>query len=265
MSTEDSGMSQEVRDPPPPVETPAETETKTETTKPPAARRRWRRFARAPGEIAIVTAGILIAFALDAWWDNRATAEREQIHLRALASDFEQNVELLRVMIRTEDEIMSGSRALLELGPATEPVEEKALVEMMSRVFNSNRYEPVMGAYEALVNSGGLMLIRDESLRAALAGFAARVDGKYTEIWSNEHYFTFAREFGAPFTLYSWDVERGKADARVLEEMLRNPRFHQHLAMRYYAERDLAREYRELLQRAESVLTQLQAQLRGDS
>jgi hypothetical protein len=47
--------------------------------------------------------------------------------------------------------------------------------------------------------------------------------------------------------------------------MLRNPRFHQHLAMRYYAERDLAREYRELLQRAESVLTQLQAQLRGDS
>jgi hypothetical protein len=263
MSTEDSRMAQEVPEAPPEVET--QVETKTAGEEPPVARRRWKGVARALGEIAIVTAGILIAFALDAWWDNRATAEREQIHLRALASDFQQNVELLRVLIRTEDDVISGSRALLELAEAKEAVEKKALVELMRRVFNSSRYDPVMGAYEALVNSGGLMLIRDEPLRAALAEFAARVDGKYAEVWSNEHYFAFAREFGASFTLYSWNVERGEADERMLEEMLRNPRFHQHLAMRYYSERDLAREYRELLQQAEGVLTQLQAQLRDAS
>jgi hypothetical protein len=250
MSTEDSRMSEEVRDPAPEVGMPVE--KKPEREEPlPVARPRWKRLAGALGEIAIVTAGILIAFALDAWWDNRVTAEREQIHLRALASDFQQNVELLRRLIKTEDDIMSGSRALLELARAEQPVEKPALVGLMRRVFNSGRYQPVMGAYEALVNSGGLMLIRDESLRAALAEFAARVDGKYTETWSNEHYFAFAR--------------RGKADERVLEEMLRNPRFHEQLAMRFYSERDLGREYRALLEQAENVLTQLREQLRKPS
>jgi hypothetical protein len=260
---EDSRMSQEVRDPPPEVET--KVATKAERAEHPVARRRWQRFARAPGEIAIVTAGILIAFALDAWWDNRVTAEREQIHLRALASDFEQNVESLQKLIQMEDDVISSSRSLLELARAAEPVDEKPLVELMNRVFNSGRYEPVMGAYEALVNSGGLMLIRDESLRSALAEFAARVDGKYAETWSSEHYFAFVREFGASYMLYTWDGERRKPDERVFEQMLRNPRFHEHLAMRYYSERDLAREYRELHQQAMGVLTQLQAQLREAS
>ena len=264
MSTEDSRMSEEVREPAPEVETPVEKKPESEEALP-VARPRWKRFARALGEIAIVTAGILIAFALDAWWDNRVTAEREQIHLRALVSDFQQNVASLRRLIKTEDDIMSGSRALLELARAEQPVEKPALVELMGRVFNSGRYQPVMGAYEALVNSGGLMLIRDESLRAALAEFAARVDGKYAETWSNEHYFAFAREFGTSYTLYTWDVERGKADERVLEEILRNPRFHEHLAMRFYSERDMGREYRALLEQAENVLTQLREQLRKAS
>jgi hypothetical protein len=264
---EDSRMSQDVREPLPEVETKVETkaEPNASRTEHPVGRRRWRRLARALGEIAIVTAGILIAFALDAWWDNRATAEREQIHLRALVSDFEKNVASLQTLIKIEDDVMSGSRALLELARAAQPVEKKSLVELMNRVFNSSRYEPVMGAYEALVNSGGLMLIRDESLRAALAEFSARVEGRYAEAWSSEHYFAFVREFGASYTLYTWDKERGKPDERVLEQMLRNPRFHEHLAMRYYSERDLAREYRQLQQQATGVLTQLRAQLRKAS
>lgn len=119
----------------------------------------------------------------------------------------------------------------------------------------------MMGAYEALVNSGGLMLIRDESLRAALAQFAAQVEGKYAESWSNEQYFAFTREFGAPFTLYAWQAQQGAADARILDEMFRNPRFQEQLAVRYYSERDMAQKYRALLQQAEGVLAQLRSQL----
>lgn len=252
-------MSQEVGEP---VAGQESSPASVERRKLRAPQRRWKSFARKLGEIAVVTAGILIAFALDAWWDNRVTANREQIHLRALASDFEQNVTALRALIRTEEQVMSSSQELLQLARATKPIATTSLVELMSGVFNSSRYEPVMGAYEALVNSGGLMLIRDESLRAALAEFAARVDGEYAESWSNEHYFAFAHEFGASLMLYAWEGERGAADERVLEEMLRNPQFQEHLAVRYYSERDMAKKYRALLQQAESVLTQLQAQLR---
>ena len=97
-----------------------------------------------------------------------------------------------------------------------------------------------MGAHEALVNSGRLTLIRQEALRAALAEFAAKVGGQYTESWSEEHYFAFAREFAG----------------------LRDRRFQEHLALRYYSERDVANKYRGLLQKAEAVLAQVRAQVR---
>lgn len=231
--------------------------------KPRRPYRRWKRLARTLGEIATVTVGILIAFALDAWWDNRVTAEREQVHLRALASDFDQNVAALRAQVKAEKYVMSSSQDLLKLVRAREPSVTTLVAGLMSEVFNSSRYEPVMGAYEALVNSGGLMLIRDESLRAALAEFAARVDGQYRESWSDEQYFAFVREFGARFMLSYWETETGTAvDEHVLEEMLRDPRFQEHLVMRYYSERDMVRRYHALLQQAERVLMQLQAHLR---
>jgi hypothetical protein len=230
-------------------------------SKPRASHRRWKVLARTVGEIAVVTAGILIAFALDAWWDNRATAEREQVHLRALASDFEQNVAALKALIKNEEAVMSGSEDLLKLARAPHAGARTSVIEMMKRVFNSRRYEPVMGAYEALVNSGGLMLIRDEPLRGSLAEFAARVNGQYSENWSNEQYFAFARAFGGRFVLHSWEAQTGAADERELDDMLRDPRFQEHLAMRYYSERDMANKYRSLLKQAESVLAQLHAQL----
>lgn len=223
---------------------------------------RWRSLGRTLREVAIVTAGILIAFALDAWWDNRVTAEREQIHLRALVSDFEHNVGALQAIVSKEEDVMANTEALLKLARTSSQDAPASLVELMNGVFNSGRYEPVMGAYEALLNSGGLMLIRDESLRAALAEFAASVRNEYSDRWSQEHYFAFAREFGAAYTLHTWERQNGGvAEEGLPEAMISNPRFREHLAMRYYSERDMANRYRTLLQQAESVLSQLREQI----
>lgn len=233
--------------------------------EPLSAGTRWKAVARPLGEIAIVTVGILIAFALEAWWDDRATARQEQVHLRALASDLQQNVAALRTLIESEESVMSSSEELLRLARAQQRGSATALDELFASVFNSSRYEPVMGAYEALVNSGGLTLIRDESLRAALAEFAAKVSGRYAESWSDEHYFSFAREFAGRVVLLHAQGPGADARERAYEEMLRDPRFQQHLALRYYSERDVANKYRGLLQHAEAVLAQLQKQiLRSD-
>ena len=85
------------------------------------ARRLWSVVARRLGEIAIVTAGILIAFALDAWWDNRVTAEQEQVHLRALVSDLQRHVTELKCLIEMEETIVSNSQELLRLARTERP------------------------------------------------------------------------------------------------------------------------------------------------
>lgn len=227
-----------------------------------AAGRRWRGVARRLGEIAIVTAGILIAFALDAWWDSRATAEQEQVHLRALVSDLQLNVALLTTQIQLEARVASSCQDLLRLARTERADATPSLGRLVTQVFNSSRYEPVMGAYEALVNSGGLTLIRDEALRGALAGFAAKVRGQYAESWSNEHYFAFVRDFGGRVVLLIAQDASENTREREFQQMLRDPKFQEHLAMRFYSERDIAGKYSELLRQAEELLVQLRAQVR---
>ena len=226
----------------------------------PARRMRLGLLMRAFGEIGIVTVGILIAFALDAWWDGRPMIRQEQIHLRALASDFQQNVDSLKKLIEVEQRIASSSHELLRRAQASGPGAPEPLSTLISNVFNSARYEPVMGAYEALVNSAGLTLIHDDSLRAALAQFAAKVDDQYAESWSNEHYFAFAREFGGRIVLAFHNDNEAERE-REFQELLHDPGFQGHLALRYYGERDLAREYGDLLQQAEAVLAQVREQI----
>jgi hypothetical protein len=224
-------------------------------------RRRLNLLMRALGEIGIVTVGILIAFALEAWWDDRSMSRQEQVHLRALASDFQQNVDALKRLIALEENVAASSHELLLRAQAGESGSSEPLAKLISSVFNSARYEPVMGAYEALVNSAGLTLIRDDSLRAALAQFAARVDDHYAERWSNELYFAFAREFGGQIML-GFRTEPEAERERKFQQVLHDPRFQGHLALRYYGERDLAREYRDLLQQAEAVSTQVRKQIK---
>jgi hypothetical protein len=227
---------------------------------PPARHTRLSLLMRGLGEIGIVTVGILIAFALDAWWDDRAMTRQEQIHLHALASDFQQNVDSLKRLVALEHSIASSSRELLLRSQGREPGSPESVSKLVNNVFNSARYEPVMGAYEALVNSAGLTLIHDDSLRAALAQFAARVKDQYSERWSNDLYFTFAREFGGRIVIgfnFKTEAER----EREFQQLLQDPRFQSHIAMRYSSERDVGNEYGELLRQAEAVLAQVQAQI----
>ncbi|MBW3567273.1 MAG: hypothetical protein KY410_04820 [Proteobacteria bacterium] len=224
------------------------------------ARRYWKTLTWALGEISIVAVGILIAFSLNAWWDDRSMAQQEQMHLHALAGDFEQNVAELRELVEMEKRIASYSLKLLNLSETNDVEPPESLAGMTGEVFNSARFEPVMGAYEGLVNSGGLTLIQDEQLRASLAYFAAQVRNRYAEDWSNEHYFSFSREFGGRVLLILGKPQEDRED--VLRSLLADPRFQEHLALRYYSERDMAARYDRLLQQAETVLAGVRAQMR---
>jgi hypothetical protein len=228
--------------------------------RPSLARRWWAVVARRVGEVAIVTLGILIAFALDAWWDNHNVAEQEQVHLRALASDLERNVAALGKQITMEESIVASSEKLVKM--AREGTQDGTLaVDLVNRVFNSGRYEPVMGAYEALVNSGGLTLIHDEDLRAALAGFAASVRGQYAESWTDQHYFAFAREYAGRISLLHLQKADDATKQREILALLAERKFIEHLSLRYFSERDISQKYRDLLNQAEALLARIRAEI----
>jgi hypothetical protein len=210
----------------------------------------------------VVAGSILIAFALDAWWSQRATERTEAAHVRAISSDFQQNVSRLRGFVALEEGIMDASRRLLLVVSAADiPAREDSLNNLLGQVFNSGRFEPVLGAYEAVVSSGGLAQLTNDSLRLALADFASFVEGRYAERYSDELYFDFVRSVTgrlgwADVVLQSNSnpVHRNASAQRSARQLLTDPDFRDRLALRYFAERDVAQVYRALLSKAERVL-----------
>jgi hypothetical protein len=212
--------------------------------------------------MAVVVASILIAFSLDAWWSRRAEQRTETAHLRALRSDFEQNVSRLKVQIGREERIAAASRRLLLIAMSpTMRSPDDSVSGLLGQVFNSGRFDPVMGAYEAVVNSGGLSQVHDDSLRLALADFASLLEGRYLEHFADALYFDFIRGFtgqlgfsAAVLASDSLAAPGARAAALSVRELLRDPEFREHLALRYSAENDVASWYRGLLAKAERVL-----------
>jgi hypothetical protein len=222
-------------------------------------------------ETGIVVVGILIAFGLNSWWEGRASVDRERAHLTALHSDFERNVERLDALARTQDRVSRASGDLLLIARGHGSAPPDSVDRLMGEVFNSDQFDPVMGAYENLVNSGGLAQIRDPDLRAALASFAAMVDSRYWEEFSTALYLDFNREFmgrlgwaeiilrhelgiggeASPGPRTSWN-----------HEILADPVFQDHLGFRFFSQRDVAGMYRTLAGQAGLVLERIEALLR---
>src|SRR5688572_32744506 len=105
------------------------------------------------GEVSIVVVGVLIAFALNAWWAERDALRAEQVHLRSLVTDFERNIGSLQDLVQRQERVEKACVDLLRLA-RTEPLASSNTIRpLLGQVFSSVRFEAVMGAYEALLNS----------------------------------------------------------------------------------------------------------------
>lgn len=223
----------------------------------------WRATAR---EIGIVVVGILIAFALDSWWNRRTDARREAAHLLALHADFQENLERLREHIAREEQTMEASRNLLRLMRAGPLPPADSVTNLLGQVFNSGQFEPATGAYDAIVGAGDFALIRDDTLRAALAGFAASIRTRYAERFAEQLYLAFISEFMGRLRWLEWPGDAAQLDPATrrtfdVAALIRDPRFEDHLATRLISARDLARQYQDLAEQAERVLARIEARL----
>lgn len=212
------------------------------------------------GEIFIVAVGVLIAFGLNAWWVERNTQAEEQIHLRALARDFERNVALYTALIEREQRIVDKSLELLQLARKQPDADAAVVTDLLGPVFTSLREEPALDAYNALVNSAGLALIRDEELRSDLVGFASRAPHPYYERFSDQLYLELTTRFVGQLHLLD-SVAGDTVAPRSYARLLADPAFQEHLALRHAIERQVQSTYRQLLREAQDILEQLQSQL----
>jgi hypothetical protein len=131
---------------------------------------------RIVGEVLLIIVSVLIAFQLEGVREERQAQSRADAQLRALLADLQDNQQRLQGVIRAQQRVVSAGRTVVRISNGNEPVPAMdSVVFAVSYATQFFRLEPVTGAYDALVASGDLRLIRNDTLRSALANFMSDV------------------------------------------------------------------------------------------
>ncbi|WP_412069190.1 hypothetical protein [Rubrivirga sp. IMCC43871] len=144
-------------------------------TPPASPPRRWdwrptlRWFA---AEIVVVVAGVLIALALNAWWGSRQDAARERAYLRGVLAELQATEAELMGEIATSRDLFGDAQRVHQAYFLASPPPVDSLQAWWR--FSHSDPEPTFGTLRALIGTGDLTLIRDDSVRAALVWIGER-------------------------------------------------------------------------------------------
>jgi hypothetical protein len=128
-------------------------------------------------EGVVILLSILIAFALDAWWDGVQSARSLSQDLNGVTSEMESNRDVLLTEIDALQRIMGGSELMLSVLEAERDHETVVVADTLAFLVSNWAPRLVMsfGALDALIESGRLGEIDDLALRTGLAGLKERV------------------------------------------------------------------------------------------
>ena len=143
----------------------------------------WKRLAV---EGTAIVASILLAFGIDAAWDDRQEQRQERIFLTSLLADFIDSRDRIQAALSDHDSYRQSAIQLLDIADARAAGIDPATVETaLLHVFhNAKTLNTSNGSLDSLLASGRLATIRNDQLRALLASWPSRIaDAAEDEVW----------------------------------------------------------------------------------
>lgn len=126
-------------------------------------------------DLIVVVVGIVLAFQVDRWYEQRLFEAREDNHLQDLAEDFSLSEAIYEEELRLMSETTEATVALLE-ARLQDPIRisNPEFYAQLRVALRRSDFEPVRRTYDAIISTGEIGTIRDETLRQALAQFFGR-------------------------------------------------------------------------------------------
>jgi len=183
----------------------------------------WVRFTT---EGAAIVGSILVAFAIDAWWDGRKVLAEEQELLHGLVEEFEENAALVDETLERSLKGRSDLQTFLSLSPeglssTPWPLTLASVYEPFIRTWT---VAPSGGFLQATITSGKLALIRDTKLRAALARFDGLESNVSDVTWfTNELSVQAAKQLGGLEEIRDVFSHESELTADVLDRLTVSP------------------------------------------
>ena len=140
----------------------------------------------------IVVVGILIAFQITSWNENRAERAQENRYLSAMRRDVESSIGILNVSIASLQRQQNARKALYTFyaEPAAVLVSDELDKLIADGFFSLERANLNQTTFETLKSSGQMSVIKSSELVKALQDLSAKID--MAEVDKNEDFqFTF--------------------------------------------------------------------------
>ena len=223
------------------------------------------------GVVIVGSIVLVLALALDAWWDGGQERAEEQEILRGLRAEFVADTSLYHDQIAFHQDVRAGLAELMR-GEAAAELGLERLDLAFYRTLTATPLDPGSGVRDALISSGRLELIRSEELRSRLAEWESLVDGVRDE---QELMRAYSYERIIPY-LASRDVPLGRAMASMdwpvshpepsvtrdaYRTVLADPEFQVHLGVRSGAMARSLGEFNEAFVAARQVLSLIDREL----
>lgn len=144
-------------------------------------------------ELFLIIAGILIAFWIDTWWQNKQDLQRERSYLSALRTELRDNLEAYETHQKELGEDITITNSFISyLSPGQQPTPEADSIQTyLWSLKEINMIIPQRAALDDLINSGGMRFIQSDILRREIAGyeqiFQYDIEKQQTAVdrWSN--------------------------------------------------------------------------------
>ena len=133
-------------------------------------------WKRPSAEGAAIVVSILLAFSIEAWWDDYQDRSEEQGILLSLKSEFEQNLAFIEREISYRNAVIQSILKIFDASVGQSSIQSEVLDELIGDVTWWQNIPYSRGAIDGLLQSGSLSLIENEELRGILASMPSRYD-----------------------------------------------------------------------------------------
>jgi hypothetical protein len=179
----------------------------------------WKRLSV---EAAAIVVSILLAFAIDAWWEDRNERIEEAEILGQFLITLDEDIRELEIKISVFKKMIDGITEIVSHIESQRPYEDR-LTSLFSSCVGWEIYTPNSGPYEAL-KSKGLDLIQNQELRMNLIDYYERK--RLTVVTTSEENRRYNMEAAIPY--YDRHFHRSYDGATVpvdYEQLLADPLF----------------------------------------
>ena len=220
----------------------------------------WKRIAV---EATAIVGSILLAFAIDAWWEDRQIRIDEQQVLLGLSAEFVTNHEVLSRELASHLKDLQSLEDILLLIEGSQSDDAKSIaMAALSEMQSPKTTDLGSGTLNALLNSGRVEILRSRKLRTQLTAWEG-VIGEVLDDQNNNAKMAF--EIYLPYFVsgnYSlYGIWRSSEGSEAIKRMSEDPRFRHLVEIRLGFKEHLTGELETAIAAAEEILAEIETSI----